>query len=271
MTPDLEKLQKYGYVVVKQVLSPAIVEVVKKDARKILDASGGDTMCPSDFLRSHALTSALFSVQMRQVINKLFGTQQQLFLYPNFTIRNHLYINWHTDDFFLDAPLEKSTDLPLFYLFNVYLQDNSLEVGGGLDVQAGTQHLTLQERSLLSEAEGPNPEHFIASQAGDLIIFDYRVVHRGTMPTMVGRPDRMALQWTLSTSDVVAPVYLAYLRQRSSQKIHISDFTQHRAQAFFDDLPNIRSVDVCKRFSPQFFDEMLLFADMHTYLPQEVG
>lgn len=270
MTAHLDALREQGYVMLPGVLDDVTLDDTRQAARRVLDAHGVDTMRPSDFLAEPALTHALFSPRVRTVIRQLFGPDQTVYLYPNFTIRNNLYINWHTDDFFLDAPLEAPDALPSLYMFNVYLQDNSTEAGGGLDVQAGTHRLSKPERRARASAPGPAPEHFVASGAGDLVVFDYRVVHRGTMPSGVGRPDRMALQWTLSTSDAVAGVYLSYLRARASRKLHISDFTQHRAQAFFDDLPRIDAATVVERFGAHFFDARLRFADMPTYLPQEV-
>ncbi|AJP60140.1 hypothetical protein UC34_24815 (plasmid) [Pandoraea vervacti] len=268
-THHLDTLRRDGYVLMPGVLGAAALPTIKTAAKHILDAHGSDTMRPSDLLADPDLTSALFSTRVRTTISALFGPSQTLYLYPNFTIRNNLYINWHTDDFFLDAPLEKASALPSLFMFNVYLQGNSLDAGGGLDVQSGTHRLPKSERQARAQADGPAPEHFVASGAGDLIVFDYRVVHRGTIPAGTVRPDRMALQWTMSTSDDVAAVYLAYLQIRASRKLHISDFTRHRAQEFFDDLPHIRAPALIERFSPAFFDSQLRFADMATYLREE--
>lgn len=270
-THHIETLKRDGFFLIPGVLSSGEIDRLRDSALAVLRQDESDTMRPSLFLADPVLTGTFFSGKIRALLTTIFGDAGGITLYPNFTVRNNLYINWHTDDFFLPAPLEAATDAPGLYMFNIYLQDNSRERGGGLDVQRGSHRLSRAERDDLIAQNLASDDFFVPSRAGDLVVFDYRVVHRGTVPAGEGRPDRLALQWSMSVGDAPAPVFLSYLRARATRKIHISDFTKHRAQRFFNDMPAIDTPDLVRRADPSFFDGRVDFASFRRYLTEDVA
>ncbi len=265
----LENLKKQGFFIIPNVLSQNDVEALKDKAIHIFKIYGGGAIRPTIFLKEKLISKIFFQEKISNLLKEIFSDDEIIYLYPNITIRNNLYINWHTDDLFFKEKVQDENSLPEFYMFNIYLQDNSREAGGGLDVMPGTHRLNkeVKKEIILSADEAAN--YSILSKAGDLIVFDYRVIHRGTMPITERNSHRLALQWTVSTSDKLANIYLTYLLSRVNKKIHISDFTQHRDKAFFEDIPKVNYPDSFNSEGIHFFKDRIKFIDVNHYIKKQ--
>ncbi|MBF6049798.1 hypothetical protein GO001_32225 [Streptomyces sp. NRRL B-1677] len=233
-----DTLAEQGYCVIENYLDPETVQRLRTVSEDILSRGDG-TMPPSLFLESPELKNALFSEKFDDMVEGLSNKAGPLLLYPNFTVRKALLIGWHIDDRMLSKPVNKSGDFPAILMFNIFLQDNDTVHGGGMDIVQSSPLRSREEREEIVSNHAYTPENTITSKAGDLVIFDYRAVHRGTHPQIDSDVSRLALQWTLSVGDAVTQDYLKYLRARLTKKLHISDYTSHKASNFFADLPNI--------------------------------
>ncbi|CCD30200.1 conserved hypothetical protein [Candidatus Glomeribacter gigasporarum BEG34] len=262
----LEGLKETGFFLIQNFLQQNEIKALKDVAVRIFNVDGGSAVLPTIFLKENKLTEIFFHKRMRSFLQDIFGYMNRIYLYPNITIRNNLYVNWHTDDFFLAENLQDEGALPEFYMFNVYLQDNSKERGGGIDVMSGTHHLGREKKDKIISCPAESTYYSIPSKSGDLIVFDYRIIHRGTIPTVDSNPDRFALQWTVSTSDKWSSMYLAYLLSRGKQKIHLADFTPQRAKTFFEDISNVVYPDSFDDVGRAFFDQYIRFIDTAHYI-----
>ncbi|WP_218201471.1 phytanoyl-CoA dioxygenase family protein [Salmonella enterica] len=267
-TNYLNSLKQDGYFIYHNAINNIEVNQLRNTCQTLYEKESCDTMPWSLFSHGNFLPDTLFSHSMKGILSEIFGVDKKIYFFPNFTVRNNLYINWHTDDFFLKTPFDPMDVLPSLYLFNIYLQDNSREYGGGLDVQKGSHRLPGVDKKTLIQETQPSYQHTLFTHAGDLVVFDYRVVHRGTLPEKTDATvPRLALQWVISTSDAIAPIYLTYLRERATRKIHLSDFTHHRASKFFNELPLVTQQRVAKQLSIPFFDDKYRLITFSDYLP----
>ncbi|KUM67233.1 phytanoyl-CoA dioxygenase family protein [Streptomyces curacoi] len=238
-TKHFDDLAKKGYCVIEEYLDAETVQSLRKASETILSDTVGDTMPPSLFLESPELRDAFFSAELEELAADLHAKVGPLLLYPNFTVRKGLVVGWHIDDRMLSRPVDEAGDFPSILMFNVFLQDNDPITGGGVDIVSLSHLFSREQREGLVAHHEYVPEDTVVGKAGDLVIFDYRCVHRGTHPQVTTDVSRLALQWTFSVGDAVEQDYLSYLRARLTQKLHISDYTQHRARNFFADLPSV--------------------------------
>lgn len=242
MQDSREFLLENGYVVFPGFLSSETAADYKERAIAALKKEDGHTLKPSTFRNLEEIGTIPFLGETTDLISEL--TQSSVSCYPNTTIRQDLYINWHCDDAFLgDDTIEKGRSLPEFLQCNIYLQPNSIEFGGGIDVCPGSQHLSPHlKRQMI--AKGIDNFQTCMTQAGDLLLFDYRVIHRSTQPQ---KPEnlgpRVAIQWTTSRSDEHAGKILSYFNKRRTEKLHLSDFTKQRAVSYFNDMFEISYPD----------------------------
>ncbi|MBA2649651.1 MAG: phytanoyl-CoA dioxygenase family protein [Legionella sp.] len=234
MTNLLWDFQENGYLIVKDFISKNCISDIRDESEKLLFEENSSTLMPTSLLKSTLLSNIIFSSSFIQILNKL--SVKYFHFLPNFTIRKDLYVGWHSDDAFVDAD---TAELPGVLQCNIYLQDNCPNHGGGIDIAPGTHRFTQQKKELLVKAESFEYTTTPLS-AGDLLIFDYRVLHRSTMPLIKPRPgSRLALQWTVCKSHEHAEKFISYFIRRQQEKLHLSDFTNNRALAYLNDLQNV--------------------------------
>lgn len=236
---DLEQFKKSflekGYGVISQFIDKDDLETLRARCAQIVVDEKEHTIRPTSLLKDDTLTSIIFSKKFLQVID-ILPLEYRHFL-PNFTVRQNLYVNWHTDD--RHAKPDDGLS-PALLQCNIYFQDNSSEHGGGIDVACGTQHFSVSEKLQKIEKEDFDYET-VGTKSGDLLIFDYRVIHRSTMPKEKPKVDeRLALQWTVGADLDRSIGFLEYLMRRQQERLHPSDFGDKRALAYFFDAANVR-------------------------------
>ena len=114
------------------------------------------------------------------------------------------------------------------------MQDNNEESGGGLEIISGSH-----KNPHINRKDPSNSENYIIekgdiskSKAGDLVLWDSRVVHR-SIKNNNPKLKKLALQWTISNTNRFASKYLNYLSNRSyKQTKHVSDMGTDREDAF---------------------------------------
>ena len=233
---------KNGYVVMKNLISKKTIETVRKEASLLFEKYKDFTLTPTQFLNLPSASDSIVSDKAVDYIKSIVG--KSYCMQPNYTIRKDLYIGWHCDDEFSKGNLFEDclTDMPEFLQCNIYLQDNHTIFGGGIDVYAKSHHLFHQQKKAIID-KNTNNYISIKTKAGDMLIFDYRIVHRSSQPKVSSPLDRLAIQWTISLSENFSKKYLYYLLNRRSDKLHLSDFTGKRALQYFNDIPNISYPD----------------------------
>lgn len=235
MTNLKEHLENFGYLVVPNFISQETVKLLRQESELLLSQEKDATLKPTSLLKNQTMTSVIFSTDFTDVLNSL--SDKYKYFLPNFTVRRNLYIGWHTDDEFVEPDQEI---LPGVLQCNIYLQDNLKETGGGIDIARGTHLLSKNEKKLLINNNSV-PFEAAKTKAGDLLIFDYRVIHRSSIPIVPvnNLNSRLALQWTVSLSQDKAHSFMKYLLRRQQEKLHLSDFTDQRALGYFFDAVNV--------------------------------
>lgn len=147
------------------------------------------------------LAGLVLSPAYVHAMEALFGPDTWILAEP--AVHRGRYYGWHKDSTFLDELGEQFHHAPGFSaaMTVLYLQDNHPDYGGGLTVVPRTQHdpdayyriatmsragrlwRKAQKAVRLSHDDRMNrhPDlHPIRSQAGDLLVIDMRLDHRGT-------------------------------------------------------------------------------------------
>ncbi|HDX9692273.1 phytanoyl-CoA dioxygenase family protein [Bacillus thuringiensis] len=169
----LEELAENGYTIVRNVLTASEVE----EARGILDKldSPLSAMVPSEVLSMPLIKTFPFKEKAISAFKSIFG--KPYVVYPNFTVRQNVYVPWHLDVAFHNE-VGGIGDTPNFLQCAIYLQDNNND--GGIDVIPGSHKRIKVNGQYYTPAK--NLDVFsrsktVDSKAGDLVLFDGRTLH----------------------------------------------------------------------------------------------
>ncbi len=232
--------QEKGYIVLSNFISNEVLTLIRTEIENLIIQDQGCALKPTTFLKSSLLSDTIFSAKFRKIVNQLSAGYR--YFIPNFTARKNLIMGWHSDDEFSEPDSEPEIDsetLPSVLQCNIFLQDNSSEFGGGIDVACGTHQMTLEAKKNLIRDDAIHFET-AETKAGDLLIFDYRVVHRSTFPTIKPRDSaRLTLEWTVCKNIESAREFTANLVAKQRKKLHLSDFTDQRSLGYFFDAANV--------------------------------
>jgi len=208
---DKKFYEDNGYLIVRNVLTKEQVAFLRKRA---LDIFSTDEWKINDYNTDKTLVDPYkyFPEIMKLTLTKnvvdtakFLSGQDHLVLIPETAIMKGFYPTWHKDT---TTPEKYGHAFHLRPDFKVircgfYLQDNN-EYGGGLSVFAGSHKNSdpytreFPERTLLTRIKNritPNAEEKdkflnprglklvdIPSKAGDLVFFDFKIDHKGTIP-----------------------------------------------------------------------------------------
>ena len=103
---------KNGYVVIPKVVCVSKIKELRDKYEFILSKYNALTITPSQFINELSISEILFSDTVINGIKNVISSNNYN-MYPDFTIRQSLYIPWHTDVSYLDEnnyELEKSAD-----------------------------------------------------------------------------------------------------------------------------------------------------------------
>lgn len=209
LTPEQVRAYRVdGYVLLPGLHPPADVarlrELIEADR-----ASGGwdrapyaaDDVTTDVYERMPELADLVFSEAYLRAMDDLFGPEAHVLAEP--AVHRGRYYGWHKDSTFLDEQGERFHQSPDFAaaMTVLYLQDNHPDWGGGLTVVPCTQHapdrywrvptMSRPERALRKLAKALRVSHGdrldrhadrtpIRSAAGDMLVLDMRLDHRGT-------------------------------------------------------------------------------------------
>jgi hypothetical protein len=246
-----ESFYTNGFMVVPNVLSAEEIENLKLVCDNYLASthSSESEVPSSDFLKDQDLSNVVFNDKVIEVTKKILGDGYTI--YPNFVARLNRFTKWHIDNGFHSKYIPGDSSYlhkPTFRHAQcaIYLQENSDAGGGGLDVVPGT-HLNeipmdnkdKNDISLKTLMKVTANAISLKTNAGDLILFDGRLLHRGTQPKGLSAK-KYGIFWSTAKSDQVqVQSYLGYLSKRSeflSGNGQSKDFMVAR----YSDIHNIR-------------------------------
>ncbi len=227
-----------GYVIIPHFIDKSNVEKIRYISNQELEKEKQCTLKPTTLLQNADLADVIFSTKFNDIVTKI--DSGYLHYVPNYTVRKDLVINWHFDDEFV-SPDEG--DLPGIIQCNIYLQDNHKDFGGGIDVVPGSHTFSRDKRKELIQSGNYFDFTSVKSKKGDLLLFDYRIIHRSSMPSQPRSSSRMALQWTVARNSSRASEFMDYILRRTKEKLHLSDYTDKRALSYFFDAMNVKYDD----------------------------
>lgn len=234
-----KQFKQEGYICIPGILNEKEVRAIRHEYDEIYDQTGLLTIKPTQFLEKKHTAASIFRENVHDVLSEL--ASDNYILYPNFTIRQSLYIPWHTDSSFMPPSLHMigvPTDL---FQCSIYLQDNDSTDGGGISFIPGS-HIG-DSRARLEGGNFESKEHILHSKAGDLVVWDARIIHRSTGQESNKRGHhvkKLAVQWSISKDESISQAFLNYLYARGDRAIHVADiYTKQRPYAYFQDMRNI--------------------------------
>lgn len=240
------ELFQLGYCVVPQVLAQDHIDSLRNIYLRTFADSNLVTLKPSEFLKNEAIADIIFNPQVIKTIETIIG--KEFCIYPDFTIRKSLYIPWHTDTAYLSIKDTDDDEHSDMVQMSIYLQNNALESGGGLEIIPGShRQKNLNRQNLMANEIDFNQAKLMPSMAGDLVFWDSRLIHRSSHAN-INKETKLALQWTISRTEKFSLHYLNYLNDRilAKQK-HVSDNVGTRES---DYLLGIKEVKFPESFSP---------------------
>lgn len=219
-----KQLVNQGYCVVENVIPLSVVAELRQ---KYLSQFTTDklTFTAQEVLANKDLSDILFSEKVIGIIGELVGNNYCM--YPDFAFRRGLYISWHSDVPYL-TPDKTALGANVFEV-SLYLQDNTLEYGGGLDAIVGSHNCTeLDHTNLDLSLLEYDKAQIMPSTAGSLTIWDSRLIHRSSQPHIESANNeiKLALQWTVSVDGTFAANYLQFLQDRIDTKLKSSIYDQ---------------------------------------------
>ena len=270
---DKKFYEENGYLIVRDVLTAEQVAFLRK---RFLDIWSTDEwkVCESNTDRNLVDIYKYFPEVMRLTLTKdvvdiakfLIG-EDHLVLIPETAAMKGFYPTWHKDT---TTPERYGHTFHLRPDFKVircgfYLQDNN-EYGGGLSVFAGS-HKTADnlvgdfpERTLLTRIKDrltPNAEEKnkflnphnlklvdIPSNAGDLVFFNFKIVHKGTIPRSQRIADVPASMTKVAMFDIFGAnneptkLYIDFLKTRP-EGLYSFAKNPKKSQEFEDQMKDI--------------------------------
>ena len=240
------RFNRDGYLIVPSVLSGGQVERLRTFFRPMFDRPPaerhpGDTdhILFNIFVRYPEVRWLLFHRAALQALRSLLGDDLVL-LRESAAHLNH-FAPWHKDTTAQERAgyrfhLERDY---LMVEAGYYLQENSVERGGGLDVEPGTHlepdtRLSPPRRSLAERAwhrlrgrtRPERPPLAVPTKPGDLLIFDFRLNHRASVPSREPTPEheKMAIFMAWSTNSRHVASYHEFIGSRRDYA-YLRDFS----------------------------------------------
>jgi len=239
----LTKEQKHffheaGYLVVPNILAPPQVKELRTYLRPQFQLSpdkhhkgDSDHYLFDIFSRNASLRWLLFYEPSLQVLRSLLG--EDFVILREAAAHFEMFGGWHKDTTSQERAGETFHWRPdcLMVEIGYYLQDNSKEFGGGLDIQPGSHRepdyfANPPKKSALSRARArllgaPKEKEGISipSKAGDLVIFDFRINHRATPRENTNPPpdrQKMVIFVACSTNTPYVQKYHDFIASRPS-------------------------------------------------------
>jgi hypothetical protein len=236
-------LKKNGWVSFSGILSPEEVKKARSQLLKIFSQpspfAGDVNRHPSlgniyidPFTRYRELGWILFHPKLLTVLKSLLG--DDFVVVPEMSLHDSGYGVWHKDTTSQESNghmFHWDQDFMVVQV-GIYLQDNTFEYGGGLDVVtkshkkrdrfANVVKPSIWERGRiklhrLKLSSNPNPSYTIPSKAGDMVVFNLRLDHKASAPAVTPIPEanrKLSIFMVCSENNRHARSYTDYISSR---------------------------------------------------------
>jgi Phytanoyl-CoA dioxygenase (PhyH) len=215
-------LQENGYILVRDVLSAEQVKRARAifDSYLLSDDNAENSIEATDLLQIPEM-NFIFDERVIKALKVWLGGT--LTYYPNYAGRLNRRTEWHLDHGFSPEFLPEGDHLydPQFRHAQciVYLQDNPPGPGGGLDVKPESHKWAATGDFPYEEfVKRAYPDVIsIDSEPGDLVVFDGRLMHRGTPQDGSRKLRKYGIHWSASRNDrVQADRFIGFLMNRAA-------------------------------------------------------
>ncbi|MFC6086701.1 phytanoyl-CoA dioxygenase family protein [Sphaerisporangium aureirubrum] len=188
-TPDpSQDLADRGYTVVRGVLDPVEVEYARERCGRLLSGAGAKELTTSGFLAEEFLAGIVLRDRVLAAVRMAVGPSAVL--YPSCTARKDIYVPWHVDSAFTGPGAAYVWEPGFAHVqCGLYLQDNTPETGGGIDVVRASHLMAFDGYGRLP-ADFETAAHTVGAsslcetvdtRAGDLVVWHARLLHRSTV------------------------------------------------------------------------------------------
>lgn len=217
-----QSYQDNGFALVKQLLAP---ETTRHLREELVKAFASETRYPGDiydnpslgsiridvFNRYPAVWKAIFDSEFLTVLQMLLG--EDFVLLPESALHHRGYGTWHKDTDSQQKAGHRFHWEPDCDIVQVafYLQANTPEYGGGLEVIPGSHRVDMRWY------EESQKGYRVPSEAGDLVIFNTRLDHKACWPTgpVPVEHEKYAVFFMASRNNAHARQYIDFIRGRS--------------------------------------------------------
>lgn len=235
-------LNENGYVVIPNILNEREVAFIRECHAKIIKIEKVKTLTPTSIISNGLLRDFILSNNVVSALKDVMGVNNY-FMYPNFTIRESMYLSYHNDSFFLPETMENAMEAPELIQCSFYLQENNNIEGGGVSVLPKSHLFKREERTKTTKEINLQGDKFntkvVESNIGDLVLWDSRIIHSSTKYISNPEHKKLALQWTVSKTATFSKYFIDYLKKRVNQELHASDYEAERPVKYFKDMENI--------------------------------
>jgi hypothetical protein len=236
-------LQKQGYICIPNVLSTEEVRTAREILIKIFAEKSeyeGDINQQAEiakiyidiFSRYKDLRWILFNPKMLEVLRGALG--EDFIFIPETAIHDSGFGGWHKDTSSQEIAGQTFhwDDDFLMVQVGIYLQDNTAEYGGGLDVIPKSHKLsdryakkvkpTIGEKLRnklfnLKLVSNPYQAVTLPTKAGDMVVFNLKLDHKATHPKIKPVPDKnrkLSIFMVCSVNNKHARAYTDYINSR---------------------------------------------------------
>ena len=228
----LEKFRENGVAHVPQVLSKEDVKSLREHLLRKADEKSASESNPTYLsgllFHDEKLQGLFFIPKVVESLKAVLGADYAIL--PEATAHRGYFSVWHQDTDTLEREGFRFHFDPDYRIVQagIYLQDNTAEWGGGLDVvpRSHNWRSRIKRRCILGALRKcpwlvSSLVQKIPSKAGDLVVFDLRMIHQGSQPRgprPTGADAKLSIFMACSRNNSCAVQYAAYLKDVATLK-----------------------------------------------------
>jgi hypothetical protein len=266
MNIDFKNFRKNGYIAFQSGLSTSEISQLRNFLLENIKDGESCEYCIDFALQNDNIFKTLF---LKQIIKKLKNLSNEIYYLADLNIQiNKINVSgknkgWHIDSNFEDYL--KADYLFLeeyrFYKIGIYLQDNSLQFGGGIDIKKGSHKsfknfdrrtLNVLHKDLINKI--PRKKYRVPLKAGDVVIFDSRLAHASSSSQMSTdkiktKNMKIVLYWDVAGRLEDAQNYLnamivkTFINKRIDKNIFNYNFLMHSYPNSFNEFQKKLAID----------------------------
>jgi hypothetical protein len=245
-----EEFRSRGYIAVPRVVAQDALPRLRDICCAYMRDRAGGEMPSSQFLSIDELAAIPFKPAVTGALRQILGDGYTT--YPTFRVNAGLFTNWHLDNNYRPDFSASGTYIHPWESGHaqciLYLQDNDARVGGGLDVLPGSHRIpgmpqSVFFRKLNRVVNFVRQPVSLATKAGDLVVFDIRLLHRGTQAHEPSGGIKLFITWSASRStEAHAGRFMSYYVERRDHLKRLGERSpQHESiLSNYDDLMAVR-------------------------------